>query len=214
MIYPTIDSDFFYDGFLFEAALNPINLARVVKIMLPEEPLGQFQKWRWVTDAWRAEIDYRGNIWYNPEAIDQVHKPCAPNDAPPPGWLHWVPGENKQVGDAEALIKAKGVKWTQIKQARITAEYAGFTWYGSTFDSDAISQQRITGAVSLAMLDSAFTIDWTLKDNTVRTMNATDMIAVGVALGTHVATQFSHGQALRAQIEAATDQAGVESVVW
>ncbi|OIP19571.1 MAG: hypothetical protein AUK51_01155 [Comamonadaceae bacterium CG2_30_59_20] len=92
--------------------------------------------------------------------------------------------------------------------------YAGFTWDGSTFYSDATSQNRITGAVTLAQLSSAFTIDWTLADNTVRNLGQMDMFQVGAALGVHVQTQFAKGQALRAQIDAATTQAEVEAVVW
>lgn len=113
---------------------------------------------------------------------------------------------------------SKELKWAQIKQARAKEEYAGFTWNSTIFDSDVISQNRITGAVMLAQMAIAggqpYSIEWTLKDNTVRTLTAQDMLAVGTALGAHVQTQFSKGQALRAQIEAATTQAEVEAISW
>jgi len=120
----------------------------------------------------------------------------------------------KQWEDPRTLDDLKSAQWTQIKQARTNAEYAGFTWDGSTFDSDAISQNRITGAVTLAQLSSTFTIDWTLATNQVRTLNQSEMLQVGAALGVHVQTQFAKGQSLRVQIDAATTQAEVEAVVW
>ena len=120
----------------------------------------------------------------------------------------------KQWEDPRTLDDLKSAQWALIKQARAQAEYAGFTWDGSTFDSDAISQNRITGAVTLAQLSSTFTIDWTLATNQVRTLNQSEMLQVGAALGAHVQTQFAKGQSLRVQIDAATTQAEVEAVVW
>jgi len=120
----------------------------------------------------------------------------------------------KQWEDPRTLADLKAAQWAIIKIARSTAEYAGFTWDATVFDSDATSQNRITGAVTLAQMSPTFTIDWILADNTARTLSATDMMQVGAALGQHVAAQFSHGAALRVQIEAALTQAEVEAVVW
>ena len=53
------------------------------------------------------------------------------------------------------------------------------------------------------MMNSAFSIDWTLADNTVRTLNAADMIAVGVALGQHVNACHERARVLRGEIESA-----------
>jgi hypothetical protein len=70
----------------------------------------------------------------------------------------------------------------------------------------------------MAMLAQAggqpFSIDWTLADNTVRTLSGADMIAVGQALGQHVAACHIKARALREQINAATTVAEVEAVVW
>ena len=64
------------------------------------------------------------------------------------------------------------------------------------------------------MLSPAFVIDWTLADNTVRTLSAADMIAVGVALGGHVAAQHEKARGLRVQIGGAGNQAGVLAIGW
>ena len=131
-----------------------------------------------------------------------------------PSRKHTFDYTTKQWIDPRTLQDLKDAKWKEIKAARSTAEYGGFTWDVSTFDSDQISQGRITGAVTLAQMNSAFTIGWTLADNTVRTLSAADMILVGQALGMHVAAQFATGQALRVQIEAAATAEEVSAIVW
>ena len=120
----------------------------------------------------------------------------------------------KQWQDPRTLADLKAQQWALIKQARTQAEYAGFTWDGTTFDSDAISQQRISGAVTLAQMSPDFVIDWTLADNSVRTLIRAEMVAVGIALGMHVQAQFARAQGLRLQIEAASTPEQVAAVVW
>lgn len=116
--------------------------------------------------------------------------------------------------DLRNLDDLKNYKWVEIKQARTQAEYAGFTWDGSVFDSDAISQQRITGAVTLAQLSGEFTISWTLQDNTVRQLGQADMISVGIALGLYTASQFAKAQRLRSRVDAVTDTDDLLSINW
>ena len=116
--------------------------------------------------------------------------------------------------DIRPLQAIKDRQWETIKSQRFAAEYGGFEWDGSPFDSDAVSQQRLSGAVQLAQMSPTFSIAWTLADDTIRTLNQVDMISVGVALGVHVQTNFAKGQALRAQIDAATTKEDVEAVVW
>lgn len=121
---------------------------------------------------------------------------------------------SKQWEDPRTLDDLKAEKWRNIKANRDSHEQGGFTWDGSVFDSDAISQQRITGAVTLAQLSTEFTMAWTLADNSVRVLSQLEMLDVGVTLGFHVATQFVRGQTLRAQIEAAVTKEEVEAIVW
>jgi len=105
--------------------------------------------------------------------------------------------------DPRSLQDLKDARWAEVRRERDRDEFGGFSWDGSRFDSDALSQQRITGAVTLAMMNSAFSIGWTLADNTMRTLNAADMIAVGVALGQHVNACHERARVLRREIEAA-----------
>ena len=118
----------------------------------------------------------------------------------------------------DTLDSLKLRKWAAIKDRREQVEFGGFTWDGSVFDSDAESQSRIQGAsqlATLAMLSSSnFSVDWTLADNTVRTLSIANMLAVGQAMGVHIMTTHGVGRGLRAAIEAATTTAAVEAVTW
>lgn len=131
---------------------------------------------------------------------------------PPQPFMRWVDGAWVDVRDLE---QKKADKWEEVKAARDAAEHGGFTWDGSAFDSDPGSQTKIIGAAQLAnMSPASFLMDWTLKDNTVRTLTGAQMIAVGQALGVHVNAQHVLGRTLRQQIEAATTAAEVAAIHW
>lgn len=132
----------------------------------------------------------------------------------PPSEFHVFDYTTKQWVDPRTLSDLQVAKWEQIKRDRDKAEFGGFTWDGSPFDSDAISQSRIQGAVQLAAMAPGFTIDWTLANNSVRNLSAADLANVGAALGMHVATQHAKARLLRSQIEAATTVAEVDAVTW
>jgi len=117
--------------------------------------------------------------------------------------------------DLRDLDAIKRDQWSKVKAARDAAIRGSFTWDGSVFDSNETSQRQIQGAVQLAQLaGTGFSIDWTLQDNSVRTLTSTEMIQVGIALGTWVQTNFTKGISLREQINAATDAASVQAVTW
>lgn len=158
----------------------------------------------YVTESEVPQVAFGGNA---------VHELLV--DPPPqPSPYHAFNWHTQQWQDPRTLADLKAAQWTAIKQARSAAEYTGFTWDGSTFDSDAISQNRITGAVALAQMSSTFSIGWVLADNTVRTLSQSDMLQVGAALGAHVAAIFAKGVLLREAIEAATTAEEVAGVVW
>lgn len=120
--------------------------------------------------------------------------------------------------DTRSLDQARLDQWARVKAGRDATIFSSFTWGGSPFDANDDSQQRIQGAVQLALLakgaNQSYSVDWTLADNTVRTLSGDDMIAVGLALGGFVQANFVRGQALRSQIQAAADLASVAAVVW
>jgi hypothetical protein len=120
--------------------------------------------------------------------------------------------------DPRNLDQLKDAKWAEIRAQRQLAEQGGFTWSGMTFDSDTLSQQRIQGAAVLALMaqlgSMPWSIDWTLADNSVVTLSAADMIAVGQALGAHVASVHATARALRLEILAAGSAEALAQVAW
>lgn len=131
-----------------------------------------------------------------------------------PSDFHQFDYASKSWQDPRTLQDFKDAKWAETKAARAAAEFGGLLWDGSLFDSDEKSQARIQGAVQLAAMAPAFAVDWTLADNTVRTLSAADVLALGMALGAHVAQQHTTARAVREHIEMAASVAEVLAITW
>lgn len=116
--------------------------------------------------------------------------------------------------DLRPLPDLKAAKWQEVKQARDDAEFGGFAWDSSHFDSDAVSQSRLRGAALEAVRSPAFSRLWTLADNTARQLHAPDMAAVVTALDDHIARQHAVARELRTQINAATTAAQLAGIHW
>ena len=114
--------------------------------------------------------------------------------------------------DPRTLEEHKTAQWALIKAARNEAEFGGFAWDGSIFDSDQVSQARIQGAVLLATNNPNFVVDWTLADNTVRSLTTDDLNAISQALGEHVALQHSRARNARALLDQATTLSEVQAI--
>ena len=130
-----------------------------------------------------------------------------------PGWT-WKMPERIAV-DMRTLDECKLQALGRVKSARDDAEASTFTCNGGVFRTDL---QRIPGAALLAMMASmsgaAFSEPWTLVDNTVCTLDAAGMIAVGVAQGAHIAGVFAIGRGLRDQIATATTNFQLDTIGW
>ena len=113
-----------------------------------------------------------------------------------------------------SLENLKLRKWRVMKLARDAEEFGGLVFQGNTYDTDALSQQRIQGASQLATLDAITEIDWTTADNTTVTLTKADVINLGVTLGAHITTAHERGRIVRQQIEAATTEAELEAITW
>jgi hypothetical protein len=112
------------------------------------------------------------------------------------------------------LARHAADKWAKIKAARNAEEFGTFTWSTHTFQCDEVSQRRIQGAVQLAQLDSATTLNWTLADNSVQTFNATELQQIGQALAAHVNACHVKSRIKRGEIDAATTEAELGTVAW
>lgn len=116
-----------------------------------------------------------------------------------------------------SLDDAKAAKWTAAKVNRDARIDAGVTVPGiGTFDSDGISRNNITGAVTMALIaqgaGAPYSITWKLADNTVATLTAAQMIGVGVAVGQYVAACHARAQTLGLAIQAASTVAAVDAI--
>lgn len=142
---------------------------------------------------------------------------AAKADRPAYRQAHWDNSTMAWVDD-RTLDQLKASRWGVMLAARSADEFGPFVWDGSTFDGDERSQARIQSAVLLALLaaqtDTSFSIDWTLADNSVRTLTGANMIAVGQAMSVHVAAAHAAGRTKRTEIMAAANAADVDAVTW
>jgi len=216
LAHPTIDADGFASGSIAESAVNPLNVVSVVTAPVPEGPLAPLRRWRWRGGAWAGELDYRGFTFYNPANTSQEHNPARFDDAPPEGWTHWVPGENKVVGAAEGLRSAKAAKWSEVKQARDAAELSTFTYGALVLDGDLDAQRRLAAYISVSKSALAagqpFAADFTLTNNAQVTLSAADFVGIEMAKVQSVAAAFARATALRAQIDSAQSEAALAGI--
>lgn len=136
---------------------------------------------------------------------------------PRPSRNHRWDAALKAWDDPRTIGELRDHQWTKVKKSRDAAEVAGFSWDGSAFDSDSRSQIRIQGAAQRASAALAagqpFSIDWTLADNTVRTLSIAEMLAVNAALGDHLSAIQVTARNLRAAI-AVANKATVRTLDW
>lgn len=134
-----------------------------------------------------------------------------------PSSSHVFNWATKQWEDPRTLADLKSAKWEQVKAQRDAAEFGLFTWAGHAFDGDEAAQRRINLAVmgaqaALIAGDAAWSVDWTLADNTSLTLSASDMMGVANALGANIAQAHTSARAKRQQIQAATSVAELEAL--
>ena len=142
--------------------------------------------------------------------VDWLTRPALPNAACE---YHLVDGAITVV-DPRTLAEAKTARVAMMRDARDAAINGAFTWDGSGFDADQVSQTRILG-LKVASTDAAFTPKaWRLADNTWRVLSAADAADVWTALQAHVAGHFTTFAQRDAAIAAATTVAAVNSITW
>lgn len=115
---------------------------------------------------------------------------------------------------AVALALAKQNVRFEVKARREKAEFGGCNVAGiGRFQTDPDSRSKVNGAALMAVLGgSGFEIDWRLADDSLVTLNAEQMIAVGLAIGQHVAACQYRKNALDASIDAAATAEVLEAI--
>ena len=124
-----------------------------------------------------------------------------------PSKFHAFDYNTKQWIDQRTLDEIKDQKWAQIKQQRNAMEFGGFVYNGNTYDSDQVSQGRITGAAA-AGVDQI----WTLADNTTVEFTALQLQQLYAALQTHIAGAHERGRIARQLIFEAETKEQVEAI--
>jgi hypothetical protein len=116
---------------------------------------------------------------------------------------------------SDTLDAAKERAWVAIKSARSAAESGTFEFDGDIYDIDKL---HVTGATLLASLAKSagapYSEGWTLADNSVRDLDADQVISLGIALGQRVSAIYDTARQLRTQIDAATTIEAVAAIVW
>lgn len=110
---------------------------------------------------------------------------------------------------AEELDQVRQQLHEQRRNARTSAEMAGFLFQDKRIDSDRDSILRITQAALLASQALAagqpFAVAWVCADDTVLELDAAGMMAMQQALTLHGLACHNRSQELRAQIDTAED---------
>lgn len=105
------------------------------------------------------------------------------------------------------LAIAKAMAWAAVKVRRDRYAEGGCDTALGRVDTTDRSRILIAGAVQMAQIAAAagepYSVDWVMADNSTVPHNAPAMIALGLAVGQHIAACWERAQALRAVIDAA-----------
>lgn len=120
--------------------------------------------------------------------------------------------------DDRTVEQRKADRWEAMKLARAAAIDAPLVTPFGTFDSGPADRQNITDAVllakTLAEQGQSVAIAFTLANNGTVTLDAAQMVQVGLLLGAKVQAAHARGREVRAAIDAAATAEQVEAVAW
>lgn len=118
-----------------------------------------------------------------------------------------LPAEAVPEGQPVDLELARLALWQQAKRLRDAKIDAGAVTPSGTVDCDAESRLNIsgatTGAIASVIAEQPFSIVWTLQDNSVVTLNAQQMMLMGLAVLSHINAAHNQARLHRAAIEGA-----------
>lgn len=116
------------------------------------------------------------------------------------------------------LEVARGVKWENIKRSREQDINRPLVMAYGVFQAGVEDRKNITDAIllanTLAALEQPVAIEWTLLDNSVITLDQTQLVQLGLALGARTQAAYSQARTLREQIDAAESQEDLDAIVW
>lgn len=112
------------------------------------------------------------------------------------------------------IAEAQKEKWLEIKEQRTYQEFSSFEWQNNQIQCNEVSQRRLQGAVQMAAINPSIVIDWTMEDNSVVSLAASQVIDMGTALGLHVTATHERGRMLRQLINDATTETQIDLIIW
>jgi hypothetical protein len=124
---------------------------------------------------------------------------------------HYEFSEGAWRADIDAM---RAAKLRELDVARDAAIAGGFEFDGTMFDSNVKSIQRISGAVTLSMLDPEFETKWIAYDNSLVTLDAAGLAGLGAAAGAHEAEQIFKARALKDLVMVADTPEDIASIQW
>ena len=148
---------------------------------------------------------------------DQVVIPVSEGNMDYYQYLQWLDKGNTPI-PCHSFVELQTQKWEEFKQLRDNYKSLGFISNKNIYDSDDESISYINSAVLIATIPKSvsqpFSIDWTLKNNTTVSLDADQMIQVGMDCMTYAQGIFNQGISYRTQINAATTQEELDAIKW
>lgn len=116
--------------------------------------------------------------------------------------------------DLRTADQARIDRLRDLQRQRDGVITGGFSWDGSTFDSDDTSQIRLIGLAQAARDADFEPVNWRLADNSWRTLSAADALGVWSALKDHIRNTFAVFAALEADLVVASTLAEIDLIRW
>lgn len=147
--------------------------------------------------------------FFSPDGNPEIWRDCPSGYMTPEAWAtaHSTPEE------IHTLDELKTAKKAELAGDRFTFETSGVAVSGVTIATDRESQALITGAALAAMRDNEYSLTWKGLNGFVD-LTAAQVIAIAMAVRTHVQIAFNQESKLVAQVDAASDSATVEAIAW
>lgn len=145
-----------------------------------------------------------------PDSSEQVRVFKADDYPAYPGWTVIVEEQWPTLAMLKDDKKAAVTALKMSKQDGIVPTTIG------AVQNDDRSKILINGAFNMASMakaaGQAFSVNWTLADNSVADLDADAMIGMALQVGGYIAAVQDRSNALRALIEAAADQAALDAI--
>ena len=95
---------------------------------------------------------------------------------------------------------------TKAKAERNRAQAAGV----DNFDTDLPAITKLNAVAIAALADPSFAVEWTMRDNSVRSLDAIQIVAAAAKIGRHLADCHAATSTILAQIDRATTRGELE----